>query len=86
MTVKELKREFKIKNSTLKAAENAMTVPFIICLILTIVSFNEIWLILAIIFALIQSVLYTINKGKWKTFLFDNRERLNDEERKKLKL
>ncbi len=86
MTVKDLKKEFKLRNATAKTIENILTVPFIVCLILALVKFSGMWLIAAIVFAIVQSILYSMNKSRWKVFLMDNKDKLDEEEKSKLKL
>ena len=85
MTIKELKKEFKLRNATSKTIENLMTIPFLICIIIAIFTFNILWIFIAIAFGIAQSILYSMNNSKWKVFLLDNKDRLNDEERAKLK-
>lgn len=40
MTVKELKKEFKLRNSVAKTIENIMVVPFLFSVIMAIVKFS----------------------------------------------
>ncbi len=86
MTVKELKKEFKLRNATAKTIENLMTIPFLFCLIVGIFTFNIFMIILSGMFAIVQGILYSMNNKKWKVFLLDNKERLSEEERIKVKL
>ena len=56
-----------------------MTVYFVCNM--AVVRFSLFWLVALGIFAIIQSILYFINEGKWKSYLVDNLDRLSEEDR-----
>lgn len=86
MTIRELKKEFKLRNSAGKTIENIMVVPFLVCVILAVIKFSILWLIIAGLFGIVQAILYHNNESKWKVFRLDNKDRLNEEERAKVKI
>lgn len=86
MTVKELKKEFKLRNSVSKAIENIMVVPFLFSVIMAIVKFSIFWLVISVLFAIVQGILYQTNASKWKVFLLDNKDKLDESEKSKVKI
>ena len=86
MTVKELKKEFKLRNSVAKTIENIMVVPFLFSVIMAIVKFSIFWLVISVLFAIVQGMLYQMNANKWKVFLLDNKEKLDEDEKSKIKM
>lgn len=86
MTVKELKKEFKLRNSVAKTIENIMVVPFLFSVIMAIVKFSIFWLVISVLFAIVQGMLYQMNANKWRVFLLDNKERLDEDEKPKIKM
>lgn len=86
MTIKELKKEFKLRNSVSKTIENIMVVPFLFCIIMAVVKFSLFWLVVSALFAIVQGILYQMNANKWKIFLLDNKDRLDEDEKTKIKI
>lgn len=86
MTLKELKKEFNLRNATGKTIENIIVIPFLLCIILSIFKFSILWLILSVLCAIAQTMVYNMNKKRWKVFLLDNKDRLSEEEKAKVKI